>query len=111
MSIERVFQEEPSADPSVFFEHISKGQGCSSVGLFMALLVVFYPRSPLKVQLLEALMEHLAVHTSRKRNGSNDECVVMSVHNVVLVHGLDCYKPRWFILIPMLPGQFLLLYR
>ena len=25
--------------------------------------------------------------------------------------GLDCHKPQWFILIPMLPGQFLLLYR
>ena len=50
----------------------------------MALLVVFYARTPLKVQLLEALMEHLAVHTSRKRNESNDECVVMSEHNVTI---------------------------
>ena len=70
--------------PVSFCKHISKGQGCSSVGLFMAFLVVFYPRTPLKVQLLEALMEHLAVHTSRKRNESNDECVVMSEHNVTI---------------------------
>ena len=62
-----------------FCKHISKGQGCSSVGLFMALLVVFYARTPLKVQLLEALMEHLAVHTSRKRNESNDEFVLVHV--------------------------------
>ena len=70
--------------PVSFCKHISKGQGCSSVGLFMALLVVFYARTPLKVQLLEALMEHLAVHISKKRNESNDECVVMSEHNVTI---------------------------
>ena len=70
--------------PVSFCKHISKGQGCSSFGLFMAFLVVFYPRTPLKVQMLEALMQHLAVHTSRKRNESNDECVVMSEHNVTI---------------------------
>ena len=64
--------------------YISIGQGCSSVGLFMALLVVFYARTPLKVQLLEALMEHLAVHTSRKRNESNDKCLVTSEHTIMI---------------------------
>ena len=70
--------------PVSFCKHISKGQGCSSVGLFMALLVVFYPRTPLKELLLEALMGHLAVHTSRKRIESNDECLVTSEHTIII---------------------------
>ena len=52
--------------------------------LFMGLLVVFYPRTPLKEQLLEGLMGHLAVHTSRKRNESNDECLVTSEHTIMI---------------------------
>ena len=84
MSIDRVFQEEPIADPRVFCKHISKGQGCSSVGMFMALLVIFFSRTPLKEQLLEGIMGHLAVHTSRKRNESNDECLVTSEHTIMI---------------------------